>query len=94
MQTEMIGWTSALILLLTVSSQVLQQWRTRTTAGVSHWLFTGQISASTGFVVYSALVANWVFVATNTLLLLAAILGQVLFLRNRHREQNMQPRQA
>src|SRR3546814_6572394 len=47
-----------------------------TTAGVSHWLFTGQISASTGFVVYSALVANWVFVATNTLLLLAAILGQ------------------
>jgi uncharacterized protein with PQ loop repeat len=81
MQTEIIGWASALILLLTVSSQVIQQWRTRTTAGVSHWLFIGQISASAGFVLYSVLVANWVFVATNTFLLLTAILGQVLFLR-------------
>lgn len=94
MQTEVIGWASALILLLTVSSQVFQQWRTRTTAGVSHWLFIGQISASTGFVIYSVLVANWVFVATNTFLLLIAILGQALFLRNKHREQVRQRRPA
>lgn len=92
MQTEVIGWASALILLLTVSSQVFQQWRTHTTAGVSHWLFIGQISASTGFVIYSVLVANWVFVATNTFLLLIAILGQVLYLRNKHREQVRQRR--
>lgn len=83
MQTEIVGWASALILLLTVSSQVFQQWRSSSTAGVSNWLFIGQISASTGFVVYSALVANWVFVATNTFLLLTAILGQILFLRNK-----------
>lgn len=94
MQAEVIGWASALILLLTVSSQVFQQWRTRTTAGVSHWLFIGQISASTGFVIYSVLVANWVFVATNTFLLLIAILGQVLFLRNKHREQVRQRQPA
>lgn len=88
MQTEIIGWASALILLLTVSSQVFQQWRSHTTAGVSNWLFIGQISASAGFVIYSALVANWVFVATNTFLLLTATLGQILFLRNKRREEN------
>tara|TARA_R110001599_G_scaffold64023_5_gene179767 strand:- start:79331 stop:79609 length:279 start_codon:yes stop_codon:yes gene_type:complete len=91
MQNEIVGWASALILLLTVSSQVFQQWRSSSTAGVSNWLFIGQISASTGFVVYSALVANWVFVATNTFLLLTAILGQILFLRNKRRERKRPP---
>lgn len=94
MHAEIIGWASALILLLTVSSQVLQQWRSRSTAGVSNWLFIGQISASFGFVLYSLLVANWVFVATNSFLLLTAILGQVLFLRNKRRERANQRQPA
>lgn len=87
MMTEAIGWASALILLFTVSSQVWKQWRTKTSAGVSKWLFIGQISASFGFVLYSFAVGNWVFVVTNTLLLFTAVLGQCLYLRNKHAEQ-------
>jgi uncharacterized protein with PQ loop repeat len=87
MLTDMIGWASALILLLTVSSQVYKQWRTSASAGVSKWLFLGQISASLGFVVYSFAVENWVFVVTNSFLLLTAALGQFLYLRNRRTER-------
>ena len=84
---DVIGWSSAAILLLTVSAQVLQQWKSRSSAGVSPWLFIGQISASAGFVAYSIAVGDAVFTATNTLLLLAALLGQVLYLRNRCAER-------
>ena len=87
MMTEAIGWASALILLFTVSSQVWKQWRSKTIAGVSKWLFIGQISASFGFVIYSFAVGNWVFVLTNLLLLFAAVLGQCLYLRNKHATQ-------
>jgi len=87
MLTDAIGWASALVLLLTVSSQVFKQWRTRTSAGVSKWLFVGQISASLGFVVYSVLVENWVFVATNSFLLVTAMFGQYLFLRNKRSDR-------
>lgn len=85
---EVIGWASAAVLLMTVSAQVAQQWKTRSSAGVSPWLFIGQISASAGFVAYSIAVGDAVFVATNTLLLLAAILGQILYLRNRCAERH------
>ncbi len=87
MTTDVIGWASALILLLTISSQVWKQWRSRSSAGVSQWLFIGQISASLGFVIYSVAVDNPVFVLTNSLLLLAAIIGQCLYLRNRRCER-------
>lgn len=87
MLTDMIGWASALLLLLTVSSQVWKQWRTRSSAGVSKWLFIGQISASAGFVIYSFAVENWVFVVTNSFLLLTAVLGQYLYLRNKRSDK-------
>ncbi len=86
MGTEIIGWISACMLLLTISTQVWKQWKSRSSAGVSSWLFIGQISASTGFVIYSYLLDNLVFVLTNSLLLCAAILGQCLYLHNRRRE--------
>ena len=85
--SDVVGWASALILLLTVSSQVWKQWRSKTSAGVSQWLFIGQISASLGFVVYSLAVDNLVFVFTNSLLLLAAIVGQCLYLHNKRCER-------
>lgn len=91
MMTEAIGWASAVILLFTVSSQVWKQWRTKTSAGVSKWLFIGQISASIGFVIYSIAVENWVFVVTNALLLFTAVLGQCLYLINKHAEQRTRP---
>jgi MtN3 and saliva related transmembrane protein len=87
MMTELVGWTASIILMLTISRQVYTEWRTRSTAGVSHWLFIGQCAASLGFVIYSALLSNWVFVSTNVFLLVTAIAGQVIYRRNKRREQ-------
>lgn len=83
--TEIIGWASSLILLLTLIRQVYKQWRDGETEGVSRWLFVGQLFASTGFTVYSYLVGNWVFTVTNGLLTVNNVIGICLyfyFLRN------------
>jgi len=85
MLTELIGWAAAAILVATIGRQVYTQWRDGTTAGVSRWLFVGQVSASTGFVIYSWLLRDWVFVATNAVLLATALLGQAIYRRNRRR---------
>ena len=86
MFTELIGWCSAVVLLLTIGRQVYAQWRARTTQGLSRWLFVGQLTASTGFVVYSWLVGNWVFVVTNLLMLVTAATGQMIYRTNLRRE--------
>jgi len=83
--TEIIGWTSATILLATIGRQVYSQWRSRSSQGVSKWLFAGQIAASIGFVVYSWLLRNWVLVVTNGLMLSTALLGQWIYLSNKRR---------
>ena len=83
MRTELIGWAAGGILLATLGRQVYSQWRNRTSQGVSKWLFIGQSTASIGFVIYSCLLENWVFVVTNALILLTALLGQGLYLWNK-----------
>lgn len=88
MWTEAIGWCAAAILLLTISRQVYTQWRTHSTQGLSKWLFTGQLAASTGFVVYSWLLGNWVFVVTNVLILATAGAGQWIYLCNKRGEDS------
>lgn len=85
MLTEVVGWFAALTLLATMGRQVWTQWHSGLVAGVSSWLFVGQVAASLGFTVYSALLGNAVFVFTNTLLLLNALLGLWIDRRNRHR---------
>jgi MtN3 and saliva related transmembrane protein len=84
--TDVIGWVSAFVLILTISRQVHKQYKSGSTAGVSHWLFIGQCTASVGFVVYSALVDNWVFVVANACILATAVVGQLIYLRNRKLE--------
>jgi len=79
---DMIGWVSSAILLATLLRQVYTQWRERSTQGVSRWLFVGQLAASCGFLVYSVLLANWVFAFTNAALLLTAVAGEIIYLRN------------
>jgi MtN3 and saliva related transmembrane protein len=83
--TEMLGWASSFILVLTIAKQVLKQWREDQSAGVSRWLFVGQVAASLGFTIYSWLVRNWVFVVTNGLMLMNALLGLFIVLRHRRR---------
>lgn len=80
---EVIGWASSAVLLATIMRQVYTQWKTKSTAGVSHWLFIGQLTASIGYTVYSYLLHNWVFLTSNAVLLLTAIFGQCLYLHNK-----------
>lgn len=73
--TDAIGWLSSAILLVTVSNQVLMQWRRRADQSASRWLFSGQFVASLGFTSYSVLLKNWVFTVTNAMLCAAALAG-------------------
>lgn len=83
---EILGWASSLVLLLTITVQIGKQWKDRSAQGVSRWLFIGQIAASIGFTIYSIFVRNWVFVVTNGLMLLSAIVGAVLTARFKARD--------
>jgi uncharacterized protein with PQ loop repeat len=73
--TEVIGWVSSIILLVTIGKQIHKQWHEGSSEGVSKWLFIGQMAASFGFTVYSWLVHNWVFVVTNALMMLNGLVG-------------------
>lgn len=86
MPPEVIGWAASAVLLATLVRQILTQLRDGSAQGVSRWLFVGQITASLGFVTYSALVGDWVFIVTNACILVTAIVGQVLTARRRHRQ--------
>jgi MtN3 and saliva related transmembrane protein len=83
---DIVGWTASVVLFATISRQVWKQWKEGQREGVSRWLFIGQMTASALFVVYSWMVGNWVFVATNTFMLLAAITGQIATMRAARRE--------
>jgi uncharacterized protein with PQ loop repeat len=80
---DLIGWIASAILIATLARQVYSQWRSRSTEGVSHWLFIGQLCASIGFVIYSWMLGNGVFVFTNSVLILTAVTGQLIYRRNR-----------
>jgi MtN3 and saliva related transmembrane protein len=76
---ELIGWTSSAILLATLITQILKQWRLRTRKGVSRWLFIGQLATSVGFTIYSIGTGNTVFIVTNSLLALSAVAGIYIY---------------
>jgi len=84
--TEAIGWASSLILLCTIGKQIYKQWEEGSSEGVSRWLFIGQMAASVGFLIYSWLVRNWVFVATNAFMVLNGLLGYLITMKHRRRE--------
>ena len=84
---EIVGWASSCLLLVTLIKQVYKQWKEGTSEGVSKWLFIGQVAASAGFIVYSWMVKNWVFVVTNSLMLLSAFAGLGIVLFHRWRSQ-------
>ena len=71
---DAIGWSASLILLATLTRQIFKQ--AKGDDEVSIWLFVGQATASALFVVYSIMVGNWIFITTNSCLLLAALIGQ------------------
>ena len=84
MQTnDAIGWIASLILIITIASQIAKQWRERTSAGVSRWLFIGQMAASIGFTIYSVLLKNWVFAVTNAVMILNGLIGLAITLHQK-----------
>jgi len=80
---DVIGWASSIILILTIAWQIAKQWRERTSAGVSTWLFVGQLGASTGFTIYSLLLRNWVFAVTNFIMVLNGLIGYGITVRHK-----------
>ena len=86
--TEVIGWASSFILLLTIAKQVQKQWASGQSEGISTWLFLGQMAASLGFAIYSWLVGNRVFVFTNSLMVVNGLAGYIILQRNRRRQRS------
>jgi MtN3 and saliva related transmembrane protein len=86
MRPEIIGWTSSVILLVTLAAQTRKLYRTRSNQGVSKWLWIGELAAAIGFMTYSALLRNAVYITTNALGVVTSLLGLAFFLRNRRFE--------
>lgn len=80
---EIIGWASSILLLATLVKQVYKQWKDATSEGISKWLFIGQLGASIGFMAYSYLVGNYVFLVTNALLTINNVVGIALYFHYR-----------
>lgn len=92
--TRAIGVASAIVLVITLLWQLRAQWKKGTSEGVSRFLFVGQLAASTGFAIYSALIGDPVFVATNVTLGIAAIAGVVITLVLRRRDHSWRRRET
>ncbi|MET4727996.1 MtN3 and saliva related transmembrane protein [Lysobacter enzymogenes] len=82
MNPDWIGWLASAVLIATLVRQIVKQGDSAQ-EGVSHWLFIGQSIASVGFIAYSVLVDNWVFIVTNSCVLLTALIGQIRQMRKR-----------
>lgn len=80
---SLVGWAASLLLFITVGSQVLKQIRERSCEGVSRFLFIGQLLASALFLAYAVMGGDTVFIVSNSFMLMAALVGQVVLLRNR-----------
>ncbi|BDU18152.1 hypothetical protein [Lysobacter auxotrophicus] len=85
MNPDVIGWLASIVLLATLIRQIVTMARDENAQGVSRWLFLGQCLASVGFVAYSLMVGNTVFVATNIAILVTAIVGQCIVTRRKSR---------
>ena len=85
MNPDVIGWLASAVLLATLVRQIMTMARDENAQGVSRWLFIGQCVASVGFIAYSAMVGNVVFVATNAAILITAIVGQCIVARRKSR---------
>lgn len=92
MHPDILGWAATAVLMATLIRQMIKQWQAPHPETVSKWLFLGQMTASVLFTAYSALLGSTVFVVTNVLLLLTAVVGQTLALCRRRRSTPLRSR--
>jgi MtN3 and saliva related transmembrane protein len=85
---DLIGWISSCILLVTIAEQVHKQFRDDTSRGVSTWLFIGEMASAIGFLTYSILLGITVYIVTNSIMILNAILGLAITIHHRRRERS------
>ncbi len=83
MGSEWLGWCASGLLLITLAVQIHKQWRERSSRGVSTWLFIGQVISELAFLIYSLQQRNWVFAATNAVLVVENFLGLAITLHFR-----------
>ncbi len=83
MNPDWVGWAASMVLMATLIRQIATVARDPDAGGVSRWLFIGQCVASCGFIAYSVLVGNLVFIVTNSCILLTAIAGQWVVTRRK-----------
>ena len=87
-----VGWASSVVLILTIATQIAKQWRDHSSAGVSTWLFVGQLAASVGFTIYSLLVRTWVFAVTNGIMILNGLIGYGITVKHKRRSRTSKSR--
>lgn len=89
MHPDVLGWAATVVLMATLIRQMVKQWRSPHPETVSKWLFLGQMTASALFTVYSVMLGATVFVVTNALLLMTAVVGQLMAWRRRKRSDEV-----
>jgi uncharacterized protein with PQ loop repeat len=72
---NMLGWSATLVLLATLLAQIRREIQSGKVDEISPLLFVGQCAASILFLAYSALVGNLVFIVSNAMILVVALLG-------------------
>ena len=80
---QIIGWAAVAALFMTMAAQAVKQWRDRVKHGLSKFFFFGQLTASTLFIIYSAMTGDRVFVVGNILVLAAALVTAGIYFWNR-----------
>lgn len=80
---EALGWISSLIIIVTMGKQIYKQWQEGASRGVSKWLYIGRLTAAAGFLIYSILIWNTVFLVVNAVMVLNGALGLGIVLYHR-----------
>lgn len=91
MHPDILGWAATAVLMATLIRQMVKQWQSPNPEAVSRWLFAGQMTASALFTVYSAMLGSVVFVVTNAMLMLTAVVGQVMAWRRPGQRRALPP---
>ena len=92
MLQKAIGIAASVLLVATIATQIYKQHKEGSSKGVSRWLFLGQLGASIGFTIYSAMLRDAIFVFTNALMVVSALAGYVITLRFKRRERDRRGR--
>ena len=87
---DIIGWAASVLVLVTTVGQICKQWKSGTSKGVSPWLFIGNFAAAALFEVYALLIHNLIYMVTNLLMLVASVIGLLILLWHRRRDQRKQ----